>query len=90
MRTVSITALIGFVLVMFFAFSGCSHFTHNHGTVQKDAHASGTMHQTTCPVMGGEIDKNVYVDYQGKRVFFCCKMCVDKFKEDPEKYMKKL
>ena len=79
-----------FVLVMFLTFSGCSHFTHKHGTVQKDAHASGTMHQITCPVNGGEIDKNVYVDHMDKRVYFCCKMCIAKFNEEPAKFMKKL
>ena len=28
--------------------------------------------QTTCPVLGGNVDKNVYADYQGKRIYFCC------------------
>ncbi len=46
--------------------------------------------QTTCPVLGGNIDKNVYADYQGKRIYFCCKGCDDEFKKDPEKYLKKL
>jgi YHS domain-containing protein len=46
--------------------------------------------QTKCPVLGGEIDKSVYVDHGGKRIYFCCEMCIDKFKKDPEKYMKKL
>ena len=46
--------------------------------------------QTTCPVLGGNIDKNVYADYQGKRFYFCCKGCDDEFKKDPEKYLKKL
>lgn len=46
--------------------------------------------QITCPVMGGKIDKNVYTDYQGKRIYFCCSGCVADFQKDPEKYMKKL
>lgn len=46
--------------------------------------------QTICPVMGGKIDKNVYVDYQGKRIYFCCASCKKQFEKDPEKYMKKL
>jgi YHS domain-containing protein len=46
--------------------------------------------QTTCPVLGGNINKQVYVDYQGKRVYFCCKGCDEQFKQDPEKYIKKL
>jgi len=46
--------------------------------------------QTTCPVLAGNIDKNIYVDYQGKRIYFCCQGCDTEFKKDPEKYMKKL
>jgi len=43
-----------------------------------------------CPVMGGEVDKNVYVDYKGKRVYFCCTGCVEEFNKNPEKYMDKM
>jgi YHS domain-containing protein len=46
--------------------------------------------QTTCPVMGEPIDKNLYVDYNGKRIYVCCVNCVDKVKKNPEKYIKKL
>ena len=46
--------------------------------------------QTTCPVLAGNIDKNVYTDYQGKRIYFCCQGCDAEFKKNPEKYMKKL
>ena len=46
--------------------------------------------QTLCPVLNGNIDKNVYADYQGKRIYFCCSGCDTEFKKDPEKYMKKL
>lgn len=46
--------------------------------------------QTTCPVMGGKIDKNVFLDYQGKRIYFCCTGCIDDFKKNPEQYLKKL
>jgi len=46
--------------------------------------------QTTCPVMGGEIDKSQYVDYKGKRIYVCCSGCLEKLKKNPEKYIKKL
>jgi YHS domain-containing protein len=46
--------------------------------------------QTTCPVMGGAINKAVYADHDGKRVYFCCAACVGTFKADPEKYIGKL
>ncbi|MCG2680156.1 MAG: YHS domain-containing protein [Kiritimatiellae bacterium] len=46
--------------------------------------------QITCPVMGGKIDKKVYTDYNGKRVYFCCAGCIPQFKKDPGTYLKKL
>jgi YHS domain-containing protein len=46
--------------------------------------------QETCPVMGGTIDKSVYTDYNGMRIYFCCTACSEPFKKDPEKYMKKM
>jgi YHS domain-containing protein len=46
--------------------------------------------QTNCPVMGGKINKDIYTDYKGKRVYFCCGGCPSEFKKNPEKYMKKL
>jgi YHS domain-containing protein len=46
--------------------------------------------QTVCPVLGGNIDKQVYADYKGKRIYFCCKGCDAEFKKDPEKYLKKM
>ena len=52
--------------------------------------ASMAKDQTTCPVMGGMINKNIYADYQGSRVYFCCPPCLREFKKDPDKYVKKL
>jgi YHS domain-containing protein len=46
--------------------------------------------QKTCPVMGGAIDKKVYADYKGQRVYFCCEGCRAPFKKDPEGYLKKI
>ena len=46
--------------------------------------------QAKCPVMGYTINKKIYADYQGKRVYFCCGSCIGEFKKDPEKYIKKL
>lgn len=46
--------------------------------------------QTKCPVLGGNVDKNVYADYKGYRIYFCCKGCDEEFKKNPEKYLEKL
>ena len=46
--------------------------------------------QTTCPVLGGPIDKSIFTEYKGKKVYFCCADCKGKFEADPEKYLAKL
>jgi hypothetical protein len=46
--------------------------------------------QTTCPVMGGKINKKQYVDVKGKRIYVCCKGCIGTIKADPDKYIQKL
>ena len=46
--------------------------------------------QTTCPVMGGKINKAQYADVNGKRIYVCCPGCVAKVKADPDKYIKQL
>jgi len=52
--------------------------------------AMASIEQTTCPVTGDKIDKNVFVEYKGKKVYFCCSMCKGTFEKDPEKYVAKL
>jgi YHS domain-containing protein len=46
--------------------------------------------QTMCPIMGMAIDKKVFVEHKGKKVYFCCPGCEDKFKANPEQYIAKL
>lgn len=47
--------------------------------------------QSVCPVMeGNPIDRSLYVDYRGKRAYFCCRMCLETFKKNPEQYLPKL
>lgn len=46
--------------------------------------------QTICPVMGNPINKNLYVDYDGKRVYFCCGPCPSRFMRYPDAYLKRL
>jgi len=53
--------------------------------------AAASVEQTMCPVMDGmKIDKNVFVEYKGKKVYFCCADCKAKFEADPEKYVANL
>ena len=46
--------------------------------------------QATCPVMGGAVNKSLYVDYEGKRIYVCCKGGLPEVKKDPAKYVAKL
>lgn len=45
--------------------------------------------QTTCPIMGEKVSRKLFVDYQGERIYFCCKGCPAAFNKDPGKYMQK-
>lgn len=46
--------------------------------------------QTMCPVMGNPVNKDVYVDYKGHRVYFCCAGCDGTFLDDPDKFIKEM
>jgi hypothetical protein len=46
--------------------------------------------QTTCPVMGGKINKAQYADVEGHRIYVCCPGCIGKIKAEPAKYIKQL
>ena len=68
------------VMLLVFAISATATFAAEKGSHQ----------QTTCPVMGGKINQDIYADYEGKRVYFCCDACISPFKKDPAKYISKL
>lgn len=44
--------------------------------------------QKLCPVMGGAVKKDIFVDYKERRIYFCCNGCPETFLKDPEKYVK--
>ncbi len=46
--------------------------------------------QTKCPIMGGEINRDVYIDHNGYRVYFCCPGCDTAFKKDADAIIKKM
>ncbi len=46
--------------------------------------------QTLCPIMGNKINKSLFVDAQGKRIYVCCNGCIGTVKADPAKYIKDL
>jgi len=57
----------------------------------EDATAKPAKYQETCPVMKGEkINKKLFVDYEGKRIYVCCGGCIRAVKKDPAKYVKEM
>jgi len=46
--------------------------------------------QATCPVMGRKINKKLYADVKGYRVYVCCGGCVGTVKANPDKFIKKI
>ena len=46
--------------------------------------------QVACPVQGGKVNKDLYTDYKGQRIYFCCPGCPEIFQKDPEKFLQKM
>ena len=76
---------------------GCSICTDMPEIMMTGGHAMQTMNmenrggaQTTCPVMGGKINKSVFIYHNGERVYFCCRACIHTFTANPAKHMSKL
>lgn len=46
--------------------------------------------QSLCPVMGAPINKDLYVDADGARIYVCCTDCIAKVKADPQAALKKI
>ncbi|MCF7858488.1 MAG: YHS domain-containing protein [Candidatus Cloacimonetes bacterium] len=46
--------------------------------------------QETCPVMGNPINKEIYTEYKGEKVYFCCEACINIFNNNPGKYLEKM
>jgi uncharacterized membrane protein len=56
-----------------------------------DTGAAEAITNEYCPVMPDELtDPDIWVDYKGTRVYFCCRRCKHKFERDPEKYVANL
>lgn len=57
----------------------------------KKAAADGVLFenvQTNCPVSDEVLNKDkVAMDFEGRRLYFCCNGCIEKFEKDPQKYL---
>jgi YHS domain-containing protein len=92
-----ITLLItGTLILATISLAGCkkkeetTQKTETTETEQVVAAVTDVIEQTTCPIMGAPINKNLFTEYKGKKVYFCCPGCKEKFEEAPEQYLAKL
>ena len=60
------------------------------GQSKPAGNAPAKVPQTLCPLMGERINRSIYADYQGKRVYFCCKNCIDEFGKAPATTVKQI
>jgi YHS domain-containing protein len=86
-KTIVIVLVAGVLLVGLVVLAGCKKKTE---PAAPEGLTSVVTEQTTCPVMGGAINKSMFTEYKGKKVYFCCAGCKEKFEKEPEKYVVKL
>jgi hypothetical protein len=94
-KRILVTLLVGTIISAFAvtavtAGPGCSKKCAKTCSAGKKAQADKVeviKEQTICPVMGKEIDKKLYADVKGKRVYVCCQGCIEAVKADPDKYL---
>jgi len=44
--------------------------------------------QALCPIMGAEIDRSLFTDYESRRVYVCCMGCIEAFHQHPDRFIK--
>ena len=90
-KTLWASLLVVVLLIGLMAFNGCKKKSAPATTaLAANPVASMDIIQKTCPVMGNPINKDVFVEYQGKKAYFCCEQCKTTFEKEPEKYIAKL
>jgi YHS domain-containing protein len=87
MTTIILVTVLGVGLVIL---PGCKKKTQPAAPTAIKQAVTAAVEQTVCPVSGDPIDKKVSIDYQGRKVYFCCTACIAPFNADPNKYMDKL
>jgi YHS domain-containing protein len=82
--------LVSMIVLAIVTISGCKEKTEPEEIAQAEKIVAEAIEQKTCPVMEGAINKELFTEYKGKKVYFCCPGCKEKFLEEPEKYISKL
>ena len=80
-------ALIIFVSAGVFLLAGCEKKSEPVAPAETKEIVSEVIEQKICPVMEAPINKELYTEYKGKKVYFCCAGCKEKFEKEPDKYI---
>lgn len=85
--------LVLWVMVMGLMIISCAQEEKSPQKVEEvateDAGSQAPKPQTTDAFSGNPINRNIYADYQGKRIYFCCANSKKQFESDPERYIAK-
>jgi len=84
-----VLTLASLLVVGLIVLNGCKKSEPTTPTETEKA-VSAAIEQTTCPIMGRTINKDIFTEYKGKKVYFCCPGCKEKFEAKPEDYIAKL
>jgi YHS domain-containing protein len=87
--------LMMFILLLFFSFSFSDVMFAQEKTKENKETTSaktedGKPVNSICPVSTEDVDGEITHEYKGKTYALCCKSCLKKFKQDPEKYISRL
>jgi len=68
------------------------HSDSGNGEHAQVAKNTANIGNKICPVTGEKINEKMKATYEyaGKSYNFCCASCIDDFKKDPDKYVKKV
>lgn len=78
------------VMVMMSAVCLTAQEVKKTAPAEKPAAVVAPARQTVCPVMGGKVNREIFVDVAGKRIYLCCAGCADPIRKDPQKYLQKM
>ena len=78
------------LITVFFVFAAGSILLAEDGVRQEAVKKAENVGNKICPVSGEDINESTKAtyEYEGKIYNFCCPMCINAFKKDPQKYIK--
>jgi YHS domain-containing protein len=86
-KQIIILLLVAILILSTLSLTGCKKKTES---ARKEEAVTEVIEQQRCPVMDGAINKELYTEYKGKKVYFCCPGCEKMFEKEPDKYLSKL